>query len=219
MSPRTRLTLSTLSAALCLSGATWSPAVHACGLEPFLGEICIVPYNFAPRNYAFTNGQIMSIAQNSALFALLGTTYGGNGIQTFALPDTRGRVIVGAGQSPGTSDYQLGQMGGTENVTLTVNQMPAHTHAATTTVAVKARGVSTEGNADSPSGNAWAAKSRGTLYSNAAPNVDMAAGAIEVAGASTTIGLTGGSQPFSIVQPYLVLNPIIALQGIFPSRN
>ena len=219
MSPRARLTLSTLATALGLSGATFSPPVLACGLEPFLGEICIVPYNFAPRNYAFTNGQIMSIAQNSALFALLGTTYGGNGIQTFALPDTRGRVIVGAGQGPGTSDYQLGQMGGTENVTLTVNQMPAHTHTATTTVTVKARGVSTEGNVDSPSGNAWAAKSRSALYSNAAPNVDMAAGAIEVGNVVSSIGSTGGNQPFSIVQPYLVLNPIIALQGIFPSRN
>lgn len=219
MSTRTSLFTAALSTTIGLSAVAWSPASQACGLEPFLGEICIVPYNFAPRDYAFTNGQIMSIAQNSALFALLGTTYGGNGIQTFALPDTRGRVIVGAGQGPGTSNYVLGQMGGAENVTLTVNQMPAHTHSAATTVTVKARGVSSEGNADNPAGNAWAAKSRGALYSNAAPNVDMAAGAIEVSGVGTTIGNSGGNQPFSIMQPYLVLNPIIALQGIFPSRN
>lgn len=219
MSSRTSLITAALSTAISLSAAAWSPTTQACGLEPFLGEICIVPYNFEPRNYAFTHGQIMSIAQNSALFALLGTTYGGNGIQTFALPDTRGRVIIGAGQSPGTSNYVLGQMGGAENVTLSVNQMPTHSHTATTTVAVKARGVSSDGSVDSPAGNTWAAKSRGALYSNAAPNVDMAAGAIEVSGVGTTIGASGGSQPFSIVQPYLVLNPIIALQGIFPSRN
>lgn len=217
MSPRTRPILSVLAAALSL-GAAGSPAAHACGLEPFLGEICIVPYNFAPRNYAFTNGQILSIAQNSALFALLGTTYGGNGTTTFALPDTRGRVIVGAGQGPGTSMYVLGQMGGAENVTLSVNQMPAHTHSATTNVSAKARASSMEGNQDSPSGKTWALKSRAGLYSNTAPDVDMAAGAVD-ASASTSVGITGGNQPFSILQPYLVLNPIIALQGIFPSRN
>ena len=219
MSSSIRLAATTLATALSLAAAAWSPAASACGTEPFIGEICIVPYNFAPRDYAFTNGQVMSIAQNSALFALLGTTYGGNGIQNFNLPDTRGRVIIGAGQGPGTSSYQLGQMGGTETVTLTVNQMPAHNHTATTTVAVKARGVSAEGNVDGPGGNAWAAKSRGGLYSATAPNVDMAAGAIEVSSATTTVGVAGGSQPVSIVQPYLVLNPIIALQGIFPSRD
>ncbi|OYY93914.1 MAG: hypothetical protein B7Y41_09460 [Hydrogenophilales bacterium 28-61-23] len=218
MSSTTRLTVTALAAALCLSAA-WSPASVACGLEPFIGEICIVPYNFAPRGYAFTDGSLMPIAQNTALFSLLGTTYGGNGIQTFALPDTRGRVIIGAGQSPGTGSYQLGQMGGTENVSLSINQMPAHNHVAATSVVAKALGVSSEGNVDGPAGNAWAAKSRGALYSNAAPNVDMAAGAIQVSSATTTIGVSGGSQPFSVVQPYVVLNPIIALTGIFPSRN
>jgi microcystin-dependent protein len=211
--------------ALCLAGtlslavASWSPAASACGTEPFIGEICIVGFNFAPRGYASTNGQLLSIAQNTALFSLLGTTYGGNGQTTFALPDTRGRVIIGAGQGPGISNYVLGQVGGTETVTLTVSQMPAHTHPATTTVTVQARGVSTQGNADDPGGNTWAAKARGGQYSSAAPDVDMAAGAIVSSSASTTVGSAGGNQPFSIVQPYVVLNPVIALQGIFPSRN
>ena len=208
-----------LATTLSLAAVAWSPAASACGSEPFIGEICIVPYNFAPNNYAFTNGQLLAISQNTALFSLLGTTYGGNGQTTFGLPDTRGRVIVGAGQGPGLSNYALGQMGGSENVTLTQAQMPAHNHTATTSVVVKARGVSGEGNADGPGGNAWAAKSRAGQYSSAAPDVDMAAGAIQVGSASTTVGVSGGSQPFSIVQPYVVLNPIIALTGIFPSRN
>jgi microcystin-dependent protein len=219
MSSPTRLTVATLATALSLAAAAWSPAASACGTEPFIGEICIVPYNFAPLNYAFTNGQVMSISQNTALFSLLGTTYGGNGIQNFNLPDTRGRVIIGAGQGPGLSSYQLGQAGGAENVTLTVNQMPAHNHTATTNVAVKARGVSGEGNVDGPGGNAWAAKARAGNYSATAPDVDMAAGAIAVSSATTTIGVSGGSQPVAIVQPYVVFNPIIALTGIYPSRN
>lgn len=219
MSSPFRKTTLCLAATLSLAAAAWSPAVSACGTEPFIGEVCIVPYNFAPRGYAFTNGQIMPIAQNTALFSLLGTTYGGNGQTTFALPDTRGRVIIGAGQGPGLSNYQLGEVGGAENVTLTVNQMPIHNHAANTSVVVKAVGVSATGNADGPGGNTWAAKPRGGQYSSAAPNVDMAAGAIQVSSATTTVGISGGSQPFSIVQPFVVLNPIIALEGIFPSRN
>src|ERR1041384_6582900 len=96
--------------------------------EPFLGMIIIVPYNFAPRGWAFCNGQILPIAQNTALFSLLGTTYGGNGQTTFALPDLRGRVPNSSGQGPGLSSYDLGQVGGVENETMTINQMPAHNH-------------------------------------------------------------------------------------------
>src|ERR1700755_795870 len=96
--------------------------------QPFLGEIRIFPYNFAPRGYAFCQGQILSIAQNTALFSLLGTTYGGNGQTTFALPDLRGRVPVGIGQGPGLAAIDLGQMAGAESVSLVVNQLPAHTH-------------------------------------------------------------------------------------------
>ena len=97
-------------------------------MDPFLGQLMLVPYNFAPRGWAFCNGQIMSIAQNTALFSLLGTTYGGNGQTTFALPDLRGRVAVSAGQGPGLQNYSLGEIAGSENVTLISSQMPAHTH-------------------------------------------------------------------------------------------
>src|SRR3954464_14815480 len=96
--------------------------------EPFLGEICLYPYNFAPRGWAFCSGQILPIAQNTALFSLLGTTFGGNGQTTFALPDMRSRVPIHAGQGPGLSNYDLGQSGGTESVTLTVNELAAHNH-------------------------------------------------------------------------------------------
>src|SRR5437879_6406836 len=96
--------------------------------EPFLGMIIIVPFNFAPRGWAFCAGQIMPIAQNTALFSLLGTAYGGNGETTFALPDLRSRLPIGAGQGPGLSPYALGQVSGTESVTLNVTQMPQHTH-------------------------------------------------------------------------------------------
>ena len=97
-------------------------------MDPFLGQLMLVPYNFAPRGWAFCNGQIMSIAQNTALFSLLGTTYGGNGQTTFALPDLRGRVAVSAGQGPGLQNYSLGEIAGSETVTLISSQMPAHTH-------------------------------------------------------------------------------------------
>src|SRR5437867_8649105 len=98
---------------------------------PFLGMIILVPYNFAPRGWAFCNGQILPIAQNTALFSLLGTTYGGNGQTTFALPDLQSRVPIGAGQGPGLSNYDIGQQGGNEHVTLTLNELPLHTHAVT----------------------------------------------------------------------------------------
>lgn len=208
-----------LAVTACLAAAAWSPVAGACGPDPFIGEVCLFPYNFAPRGYAFTDGSLLPIAQNTALFSLLGTTYGGNGTTTFALPDTRGRVIIGAGQGPGLSPYMLGQMGGSENVTLTTNQMPTHSHPAATSVVAKAVGANTEGNVDNPAASAWAAKSRGGPYSATAPNVEMAAGTVQVTSATTTVGISGGGQPFAIVQPFVVLNPAIALNGTFPSRN
>src|SRR5262245_44407760 len=97
-------------------------------MDPFIGQLMLVPYNFAPRGWALCNGQILPIAQNTALFSLLGTTYGGNGQTTFALPDLRGRVPISSGQGPGLSNYDLGEVGGVETVTLTTTQMPAHGH-------------------------------------------------------------------------------------------
>jgi microcystin-dependent protein len=167
--------------------------------EPFLGQIILVPYNFAPRGYAFCQGQILSIAQNTALFSLLGTTYGGNGQTTFALPDLRGRHAVSQGQGPGLSFYTLGEQGGVESVTLTTQQMPAHPHLANATM--------TTANDTKPAGNYLAV---GGAYINAAPNTQMGAQMISPA---------GNSQPHENRDPYLALNYCIALQGIFPSRN
>jgi microcystin-dependent protein len=191
------------------------------GYDPFIGEIMLVPYNFAPRGWAFCNGQILSIAQNTALFSLLGTTYGGNGQTTFALPDLRGRVPVSSGQGPGLSSYTLGQAGGTENVTLLTTQMPAHTHVMTLgTLAATARARNASGNSASPVGTVPAAEAAGVTatYSNLSPDASMASGAIALSGVPTA-GVAGSSQPFPIIQPYLTLNFCIALEGIFPSRN
>ena len=171
---------------------------------PFIGMIIIFAGNFEITGWAFCNGQMLSIAQNQALFALLGTTYGGNGQTTFALPDLRGRTPIGMGQAPGLSNIVIGQVSGVENITLTQNQMPAHTHQLT--------GSSLAGNTSLPSGALPA--NTGTLdkeYTNlTTANVAMNTNIISTA---------GGSQAFSIRNPYLGVNYLIALQGIFPSRN
>lgn len=167
--------------------------------DPFLGEIKIVPYNFAPRGWAFCNGQILPIAQNTALFSLLGTTFGGNGQTTFALPDLRSRVPLHSGQGPGLSSYSLGQVGGTESVTLTVNEMPSHPHLAEAT-----QGAATgtrPGNSFPATGGSYSSTSDGTVMN------------------PSFIKPAGGSQPHNNIQPYLALNFCIALTGIFPSRN
>ena len=169
-------------------------------MDPFLGQLMLVPYNFAPRGWAFCNGQIMSIAQNTALFSLLGTTYGGNGQTTFALPDLRGRVAVSAGQGPGLQNYSLGEIAGSENVTLISSQMPAHTHLV---------GAST-GSAQATPDNAFPGSDTSTQIYDLAASTTMSPQMIQPA---------GGSQPHENRSPYLVLNYIIALQGIFPSRD
>ncbi|HUJ33194.1 MAG TPA: tail fiber protein [Candidatus Acidoferrum sp.] len=179
-----------------------SPGAYAQSTEPFLGQILIVSFSFAPKGWALCNGQILAINQNQALFAVLGTTYGGDGIRTFALPDLRGRVPIHVGQGPGLGSYVLGTIGGEESVTLTVDQIPAHTH--------HVMGQSSLGTLASPVNNVWATQSRLNVYSSAVPDTPMAAG---------SIGATGGSQPHDNHSPYLVLNYIIALQGFFPSQN
>jgi microcystin-dependent protein len=169
--------------------------------EPFLGMIIIVPYNFAPRGWAFCSGQILPIAQNTALFSLIGTTFGGNGQTTFALPDLRGRWPNSSGQGPGLSSYDLGQVGGTESGTLTINQMPTHNHLVSASAA--------DADSGKPSGR-FLGVSSATNFLSATDGTLMA---------PTVITNTGGNQPFSILQPYLTLNYCIALEGIFPSRN
>jgi microcystin-dependent protein len=172
--------------------------------SPFIGEITLFAGNFAPRNWAFCNGQILPISQNTALFSILGTTYGGNGQTTFALPDLRGRVPIHQGQGPGLSFYNLGQMGGSENVTLLTNQLPAHNHAI--------NAVANGGDQANPIGNLPAVESTGTSkdYSSVAATGQMAPG---------MVANTGGGQPVPVVQPYGCVSYIIALYGIFPSRN
>lgn len=167
--------------------------------EPFIGQIVMFAGNFNPRGWAFCNGQILSIAQNTALFSILGTTYGGNGQTTFALPDLRSRVPLHPGQGPGLSSYSLGQVGGTETVTLITSQIPAHNHGLIAS--------DTTPSDTLPNGKILAEAS---IYSAGAANAPMN---------PASIGLTGGGQPHPNIQPYLCINFIIALQGIFPSRN
>jgi microcystin-dependent protein len=155
--------------------------------------------NFAPVGWAFCNGALLAISQYDALYALIGTTYGGDGQNTFALPDLRGRIPVHQGNYQGTN-YIQGQLAGTETVTLTTNQMPAHTHQ------VVAR---TSATAASPSGAVYGGNTE-SIYKAGNPSAQMNAG---------MIGIGGGSQPHSNMMPYLVVNFIIALEGIFPSRN
>ena len=163
--------------------------------EPFLSEIKIISWNFAPKGWAFCNGQFLPINQNQALFSLLGTTYGGNGQTTFALPDLRGRIPIHFG-----SGHTLGEAAGAESVTLTLQQLPTHLHF---------MGASSQNaDIDIPTGANLAAFNNGYRQ---ATNL--------VAITPTTISSVGGSQPHTNMQPYLTLNFIIALQGIFPSRN
>ncbi len=168
--------------------------------NPFLGQITIVGFNFAPRGYAQCNGQILSINQNQSLFALLGTTYGGDGRSTFALPDLRSRVPIHVGSSNGTS-HALGNKGGEETHTLTLPRMPAHSH----TVGASS---STTPNRESLSGAVWSSGSN--QYTNATPDATMN---------TDNVSEVGGGQSHPNMQPYLVVNFCIALQGLFPSRN
>nr|WP_260625903.1 tail fiber protein [Hymenobacter sediminicola] len=175
------------------------------GADPFIGEIIIFAGNFPPRGYAFCDGQILSIAQNTALFSLLGTTYGGNGQTTFALPDLRGRFPMHAGFSagPGLTQRNLGEAAGAEAVTLLATQMPAHNHPLTTTTA--------PGTSASPDGTLLANDGRG--------GTQYAAGTANAALAPQSVGIAGGNQPHNNMPPYLAINFCIALEGIFPSRN
>lgn len=168
--------------------------------EPFIAEIILFGGNFAPRGWALCQGQLLSIAQNTALFSILGTTYGGNGTTTFALPDLRGRVPVGTGTGPGLPNVDLGEVSGERNHTLIVTEIPQHNHTTVTT--------SDRGTTDRPGSGVLLARGNA-----------LAAPSSPVALAPQSIGFTGGSQPHNNMQPYLGMNYIIALEGIFPSRN
>jgi len=172
--------------------------------EPFLSEIRMLAFNFAPRGWSLCDGQLLPIAQNQALFALLGTTFGGDGVQTFGLPDLRSRAPVHFGQGPGGSLYSLGQRGGVENHVLTTAELPPHLH-------VPAASASAATSGAASAGMALATPAASKPYRNGSTTlVPVAAGATAFA---------GGSQPHTNMQPYLTVLFAIALQGIFPSRN
>jgi microcystin-dependent protein len=178
------------------------PHATADAQTPFLGQIEMFAGNFAPLGWMLCEGQVLPIAENEALFNLIGTTYGGDGVQTFALPDLRGRVIVSAGQGSGLSSYVIGQTGGAETVTLTPSQLPGHTHP------VFADSLS--GSSDTPAGLVPADAPDGVPSFGANPRIAMQGGAVSNA---------GGGQPHGNVKPHLAIRYIIAVQGIFPSRN
>lgn len=190
-------------AAMCLGSALASaPQAHA-GVDPFIGELMLMGNNFCPRGYASASGQLLAISQNTALFSLLGTNYGGNGTTTFALPNLNGRAPIGVGQGPGLSNYVLGEVGGQESFTLLVTQMPTHTHLvqATNSFADK----------PGPGDKFLAADNNGVnKYHDGPANKTMNAGMISQA---------GGNQPVSHRGPFLAMTWCIALQGIFPPRD
>lgn len=176
--------------------------------QPFLGEIEIFAFNFAPKGWAFCQGQFLPISQNTALFSLLGTQYGGNGTSTFALPNLQGCIPNHAGQGPGLSQYVQGQTGGSATVTLTTNTIPAHTHTVPVT--------SVNGQVNTPT----TANIVGALGGGRGGGGGSAYGTTTLANMATQAGNTaGGSQPHNNMAPYVALNYCIALQGIFPSRN
>ena len=180
--------------------------IPAIAQEPMLGEIKIFAGNFAPRGWALCDGQLLAIAQNQALFSILGTTYGGDGRTTFALPDLRGRVPIHAGQGPGLTSRRLGETGGQETVTLNVNQIPAHTH----TVHLNAD--SSVALTDKPEDGLPARNAAATPQFGSESNTTLSTQAVSVES-------TGGNQAHPNMQPFVTVNYIIALQGIFPSRN
>ncbi|MFL9842736.1 tail fiber protein [Sphingomonas sp. ST-64] len=173
-------------------------------MEPFLGQIMMFGGNFAPRGWAFCNGQVMSINSNQALFAILGTTYGGDGRNTFNLPDLRGRAPVHAGTGNGLPTVNPGQMGGAPEHTLTIAEMPTHNHSL--------HGELAPADKPTPQGNMLGLTPNSPIYTAPAPAQDRTF-------ADSSIGNQGGNQAFDLHSPYLGVNFIIAVEGIFPSRN
>jgi microcystin-dependent protein len=169
--------------------------------EPFVGQIMTVGFTFAPDGWAFCNGQILPISQNTALFSLLGTQYGGDGQSTFALPNLEGRVPLGFGQGPGLTDYGVGELGGSTTVTLFESEIPSHTHIVSPVASDNERTTDHPANAYPTTGGIYASS----------PDSSAPMG-------STASSTVGGS-PHNNLQPYLVLNFVIALQGIFPARS
>jgi microcystin-dependent protein len=190
--------------------------------EPFLAEIRMFGINFPPRGWAQCDGQLLPISQNTALFSLLGTTYGGDGHTTFGLPDLRGRTPVHEGHGPGLSGHSLGAKFGTESVALTVAQMPPHGHPAGDSNKVTVSASSAPASESSPVGNSLAAavsdpRHKGLGYSAAAADTPMATDSLEVAGATAVS--SGGGQGHTNMPPYLAIQFCMAIEGLFPTRG
>jgi microcystin-dependent protein len=179
-------------------------------MDDYLAEIRLFAGNFAPLNWAFCNGATLAIAEYDTLFALIGTTYGGDGVTTFKLPDLQGRVPVGTGQGLGLAPIVLGETGGAETVTMTINQMPQHTHVISGSASIPA--YSGLGDSGSPTDTVLAGLD--AAYSTIAADTTL-----KPESTSISVSTAGASNPFSIVQPYLSTNYIICVRGIFPSRN
>lgn len=179
--------------------------------QPFLGMIAAFGFSFPPRGWMSCYGQIISIQQNTALFSLLGTFYGGNGQTTFALPDLRGRTLIGQGQGPGGADYVIGESGGVENITLNVANLPAHNHVYNV--------VTTAGDSADPTNNRLAASPKTGSGPNATSLKNYSTATSNAIMNSGTIGSTGSNAAFTNMQPFLAVTYSVAMQGIFPSRN
>jgi microcystin-dependent protein len=197
-------------------------------MDNYLGQIMQVGWSFANTGWANCNGALIPISQNQALFALLGTTFGGNGTQTFGLPDVQGRVLIGQGQGAGLSNYVWGQKSGTENTTLTVSNMPAHSHTGTAsglTGTLLVDGTANSGTLNVPAPNSVlasppnAGQAQVKIYAPAGSSATVPINGVTITGGSVTIGLTGNGLPFPILQPYLAVWTLIATQGIFPTRD
>jgi len=192
-------------------------------MEQYIGQIQSFAFGFTPRGWAFCDGQILSIATNTALFSLIGTTFGGNGQTTFALPDLRGRTMVHPGTGPGLSNIVWGEVGGVQSMTLTQGNMPMHAHALVNGMANVATNIIATANNNSS--NTTDGGSNGLGDSGSMPEIfrESPAGTNKLGGVTSTISgstsIAGGSQPFSIVNPFLGIYQSIALQGIFPSRD
>jgi microcystin-dependent protein len=187
-------------------------------MDEFIGTLKLFGFNFAPRGWMTCQGQLLSIAQQTALFSLFGTTYGGDGVTNFQLPDLRGRLAVGQGQLIGGGVYTIGEVGGTESVTLTSGQMPAHTHTATAATTAILSAESTQATAQNPNNKCLASGTNIYADEDPAQNRQMAPSCI-TATTTVTVANAGGSQPVGILQPFLVANYCVCIEGVFPPRN
>jgi len=225
-----------LTSILLSSGTAFKAS--ACDTDPMLGSMCAFAFTFAPRGWALADGQLLPISSNSALFSLLGTTYGGDGRTSFALPDLRSRAVIGVGSGPGLQSYAWGQRVGVEWASLTMATMPSHGHSTTTasvsatvptsavTVTATLNGTATSGDSISPSASVFAQDVAGAnAFSSVAPDVALSADSVSVSlsgsaeAGATQVQNSGGNQSHYNVMPYQTVSWAIAMQGVFPSRS